>query len=101
LPKVVVTTATDEEIARHLAWREPLLRLGGATLTTLAVEFERATGQRLVFADPALAELRFGGRFRADDLEGFTLVLATTLDLEIERPGDGTLVLRKKKSDSR
>lgn len=100
-PAIVVTTVTDEEIALHLAWREPLLRLGGATLATLAVEFERATGQRLVFADPALADLRFGGRFRADDLEGFTQVLATTLDLEIERPGDGTLVLHKKKSDSR
>ncbi len=89
------------EMARVLAWREPLLRLGGATLAELAVEFERATGRRLVLAEPSLAELRFGGRFRADDIDGFTHLLATTLDLEVERSADGTILLRKKKSDSR
>ena len=93
---VVVTTATPDEIARTLAWQAPLLRLGGSTLATLAVEFERATGQRLVFADPALADLRFGGRFRADDIDGFTHLLATTLGLDVERAADGTIVLRKK-----
>ncbi len=89
------------EIAGVLAWRAPLLRLGGATLAELAIEFERGTGKHLVFADPSLAELRFGGRFRADDLDGFTQVLATTLDLDVERTADGTIVLRKKDSISR
>lgn len=89
------------EIAGALAWRAPLLRLGGATLAELAVEFERGTGKHLVFADPSLAGLRFGGRFRADDLEGFTQVLATTLDLDVECTADGTIVLRKKNSISR
>jgi transmembrane sensor len=72
------------------------MRLGGATLAELAAEFERATGRRLVLADPTLAELRFGGRFRADDIDGFTHLLATTLDLDVERAADGTIVLRKK-----
>jgi len=89
------------EMARALAWREPLLHLGGATLAELAVEFERATGRRLVLGEPSLADLRFGGRFRADDVEGFTHLIATTLDLEVERLADGTILLQKKKSDSR
>lgn len=89
------------EIATALAWREPLLRLGGATLAELAVEFERGTGKRLVFADPLLAELRFGGRFRADDIQGFTQVLAATLELEVEHVADGSIVLRKKISSPR
>ena len=88
------------EMTRTLSWREPLLRLGGATLAELAVEFERATGRRLILADPALAELRFGGRFRSDDIDGFTHLLATTLDLDVERAADGTIVLRKKNSNS-
>lgn len=94
---LVISRVDTAEIARTLAWREPLLRLGGATLAELAVEFQRATGRRLVLADPALAELRFGGRFRADDIEGFTHLLATTLDLEAENAADGAIVLRKKK----
>ncbi len=95
-PALVVAQIDAAAIAQTLAWREPLLRLGGATLAELAAEFERATGRRLVLADPALADLRFGGRFRADDIDGFTHLLATTLDLDVERAADGTIVLRKK-----
>ncbi|MCX6954687.1 MAG: FecR domain-containing protein [Verrucomicrobia bacterium] len=98
---VVVTTASPDEIARTLAWQAPLLRLGGQTLAQLALEFERRSGQRVIFADPSLAELRVGGRFRADDAAGFTQLLATTLDLDVERAADGALVLRKKNSESR
>jgi transmembrane sensor len=95
-PVLVVARLDAAAIAQTLAWREPLLRLGGATLAELAAEFERATGRRLVLADPALAELRFGGRFRADDIDGFTHLLATTLGLDVEHAADATIVLRKK-----
>ena len=95
-PTLVVARIDAAAITQTLAWREPLMRLGGATLAELAAEFERATGRRLVLADPALADLRFGGRFRADDIDGFTHLLATTLDLDVERAADGTIVLRKK-----
>jgi transmembrane sensor len=95
-PTLVVARIGAAAITQTLAWREPLMRLGGATLAELAAEFERATGRRLVLADPTLAELRFGGRFRADDIDGFTHLLATTLDLDVERAADGTIVLRKK-----
>ena len=98
---VVVTTASANEISRTLAWQTPLLRLGGQTLAELALEFERRSGQRVILADPALATLRVGGRFRADDLAGFTHLLATTLDLEVDQAADGTLVLRKKKLETR
>ncbi len=98
---VVVTTASADEIARTLAWQAPLLRLGGATLAELVLEFQRRSGQRVILADPALASLRVGGRFRADDLAGFSHLLATTLDLEIDHAADGTLVLRKKKPETR
>ena len=100
-PAVVVTTATADEISRTLAWQAPLLRLGGATLAELVLEFQRRSGQRVILADPALATLRVGGRFRADDLDGFTHLLATTLDLAVDHAADGTLVLRKKKSETR
>ena len=97
---LTISRVDAAEMTRTLSWREPLLRLGGATLAELAVEFERATRRRLVLADPALAELRFGGRFRADDIDGFTHLLATTLDLDVESAADGTIVLRKKNPNS-
>lgn len=100
-PALVVAQLAATEIAQALAWQEPLLRLGGATLAELAAEFERHTGRRIVLADPALAGLRIGGRFRADDIDGFANVLANTFEIEMERTADGTLVLRKKNPLSR
>lgn len=95
-PIAVVTEATPEEVVKALAWREPLLRLGGATLSELIVEFQRRSGQLVILADPAIGSLRVGGRFRADDVAGFTQLLAANLDLEVERTPEGAFVLRKK-----
>jgi transmembrane sensor len=96
-----VVRMAPTEISRALAWQDDLLRLGGATLAEIAGSFERRTGRRVILADPALAGLRLGGRFRADDIDGFASLLVTTLDIEVERTADGTLVLRKIKSESR
>lgn len=98
---VVVTAVSADEIKRTLAWQEPLLRLGGATLAEIVAEFERRSGQHVILADPALAQLRMGGRFRADNLEGFAELLATTFEIDVEHAPDGTLVLRKENSGSR
>lgn len=100
-PAITVTAVDAAEISSELAWQAPLLRLGGATLAELVLEFQRRSGQRVVLADPALAQLRIGGRFRADDAAGFASLMATTLDLEVENAADGTLVLRKKNPKSR
>lgn len=96
-PACVVSRMDPGQIARALAWQEKLVRFGGSTLAEIASEFERRTGHRVVLADPALAGLRLGGRFRADDVEGFANLLATMLEVEVERSTDGALVLRKKK----
>jgi transmembrane sensor len=98
---IEVAQVAPAEISRALAWQDDLLRLGGATLAEIAGSFERRTGRRVILADPALAGLRLGGRFRADDIDGFASLLATTLDIDVERATDGTLVLRKKSSGSR
>jgi transmembrane sensor len=100
-PTVERDRVAPAEISRALAWQDDLLRLGGATLAEIAGTFERRTGRRVVLADPALAGLRLGGRFRADDIDGFASLLATTLDIDVERAADGTLLLRKKKAESR
>lgn len=99
--QIVVAKLDPASIAAALAWQESLLRLGGATLVEIAAEFERRSGQRVVLADPALAQLRVGGRFRADDAAGFAHLMATAFEIDVERIADGTIVLRKKKPVSR
>jgi transmembrane sensor len=97
-PVVEVTNISGDEIERALAWREPLLRLGGATLAEVAATFEMRTGRRIIMADPELAGVRLGGRFRADDVDGFANLLET-LGIEVEHLRDGSFVLRKKKQN--
>ena len=99
--RLQISRLEPAEIARVLAWQNELVRLGGAPLAELAVQFEQRTGRRIVLADPELAQLRVGGRFRADDIDGFAALLASSYDITLDRQPDGTLVLRKKTSSSR
>jgi transmembrane sensor len=92
---IQVSEINPAEMTRVLARQEPLLRLGGSTLAELAAEFERRTGRRVVLADPELASLRVGGRFRGDDLEGFIWLLEGNYGLKSERTAEGGLILRK------
>jgi len=96
-PRAIVVSRVDAaEMMRALAWHDSLLRLGGATLAELAIQFERHSGHRVILADPELAQMRIGGRFRADDVDGFANLLSTAFDVEVERASDGSLLLRKK-----
>ncbi|MDO8544395.1 MAG: FecR domain-containing protein [Opitutaceae bacterium] len=90
---VVVAEAQPAEIARALAWCEPLMTLGGATLAEVCAEFGRQTGKRLVLRDPALGELRMGGRFPMNDDEGFVRALEENFGIKAERRMDGTVIL--------
>jgi transmembrane sensor len=92
-PHVVVTEVTADVLARELAWREPLLSLGGATLEDLALQFERNTGRKIVLRGSELGELRIGGRFPSDDLDGFVRLMQENYGVHCERLADGTLVL--------
>jgi len=96
VPAVVITTLKPEAVARAIAWQEPLRRLRGTTLAELAEGLAQRTGQRVVFADTEMGELRLGGRFRVEDAEGFVSVVSTLLDVDIERAPSGELVVRKK-----
>jgi|GEM_PF-134913 len=96
LPKVVITTLEPEAFTQAIAWQEPLRRLRGTTLAELALGLEQRTGQRVIFADTEIGELRLGGRFHADDAAGFVSVVSALLDVEVEHGPSGELVVRKK-----
>ncbi len=90
---VVVSEVDMVEVNRANSWRGGLLRLGGATLAELALEFERQTGRKLEFADAGLGAIRVGGRFPSNDVEGFVRVLEEHHGVVVERKVDGTLIL--------
>lgn len=99
--KLNIVQVRQKDISKLLAWQKELLHLGGATLAEVITEFERRTDLRVILGDPALGQLRLGGRVRANDLDSFANHVADALDLEAERASDGALVLRRKALESR
>lgn len=98
---VVVHRVDAAEMSRALAWQSQLVRLGGATLGDVVADFERRFGQRVTIDDPAIAQLRAGGRLRVEHPDDLARVLATTFDLAVEREADGGWRLTGKKANSR
>ncbi len=95
-PAVVVTAVSPAEIARTLAWNEPMLELAGATLGELVAAFAQRSGRRIEIADPALRDVRIGGLFPTGDVDGFLHALAEIYEVKAERRADGSIVLTKR-----
>lgn len=98
--RIQITQLEKNEIDQAMAWQHSLINLGGSTLAELAEQFYRRTGKRLVFADPALAEVRIGGRFWSDEAEAFVHVLEENYGLKSETGADGSIVLRRAEATS-
>ena len=100
-PSAPIVTATVERLARSeieaaLAWQQRTLAFEAAPLAEIVAEFNRYNRQQFVVADAALAGLRFGGSFRADDPDGFLVLLAATAQVAVETRGNET-VLRSRR----
>ncbi len=92
---VQVFAMSSDQITQSKALQDPMIRLGGSTLGELAGEFQRRTGQVLVFADPELKKIQVGGQIRGDNLAGFLWLLEDNYGIKSERSSDGNLILRK------
>ncbi|MFS2026162.1 FecR family protein [Massilia sp. CT11-137] len=97
--KVVATLETmrrsdesDAAIDRQLSWREGKLVFDQVTLAAAAGEFNRYNKKKLVLADAGAAGLTIGGRFDADNIEGFANLLRRGFGLDV-RETDGTITI--------
>ncbi len=94
-PAVVVSAVPTAEIARSLAWSDPMLELTGATLGDLVTTFAQRSGRRIEIAEPGLGAVQIGGRFPTDDVDGFLRALDAIYEVKSEKRADGSIVLRK------
>jgi hypothetical protein len=81
--KVTVTKVPSDAMAQRFAWtrihqKDGWIAFQGETLETVAAEFNRHNGRRLVMGDAATAHLRVGGKFHLADLDGFLAALELT-----------------------
>lgn len=93
VPEIV--QVTHEDIARELAWQAPRLQFDETRLADAIAEFNRLNRHQISLGDPALGELRIGGTYRPDNVEGFIRGLEPALGIRGEASGDNGTILRR------
>ncbi len=83
--KMGVPTIELEENARALAWRTGRLEFEDAPLSDVVAEFNRYHALQLVMGDSDLADMRVGGSFRTENIDGFIQVLEGSFGLKANR----------------
>jgi transmembrane sensor len=76
-----VRAVNAEEVERELAWRKGMLSFKDSTLAEATAEFNRYNSRQLVVSDPRIADVRVGGYFRANNIDGFVRVLESEFDI--------------------
>ena len=88
--QISVTSLSPAELADRLAWRDGRVIFDDTPLRDAIAHFARHHGRKITAA-PAVADLRIGGRFNLDDLEGFFTALESVLPVQILRDRDGSI----------
>lgn len=87
---ISVTPLSPAELADRLAWRDGRVVFADTPLRDAIAHFARHHARKIT-AVPAVADLRIGGRFNLDDLDGFFTALESILPVQILRDRDGSI----------
>jgi len=91
-PAATPARVSDDELQRLLGWRTGELRFSDAALGEIVAEFNRHHRRPLRISDPGLAQVRFGGVFRAEDQAGFIRLLRENFGLRVEVGPEETIL---------
>ncbi|MGH8240542.1 MAG: FecR family protein [Steroidobacteraceae bacterium] len=93
-PGAVARITLEEDIVRRrLAWREGAIELKGETLQQAVEEFNRYRSGKLLVADPRVASIRVGGRFKVDEADKFLSAVQAGFPVRLVAGTDGTVYL--------
>ncbi|MDD2764411.1 MAG: FecR domain-containing protein [Opitutaceae bacterium] len=91
--KVAVDSLTPAEIEQTLAWKNTWFVFDRTPLEEAVEAFNRHSVQRIVVGDALLRGRRLGGRFRADNVEGFVRMVELSVGVRAEHRGENQIVL--------
>lgn len=87
--------ASPAELEQVLAWRQGQIVFEGVPLREALARFARYHGRAIVAA-PDTADLRVGGRFSLDDLDGFFSALEEVLPVQVTRDLSGAIRVNRR-----
>lgn len=85
---VLVISKAPKQVDDELSWREGKLVFDQTTLADAAAQFNRYNTRQLVIADPAIAQVRIGGSFDANNMSGFVALLKQGFGLAAHERGN-------------
>lgn len=91
---VSISRAGATEIANALGWRSGVITLDNSTLADAVSEFNRYSRERIVIADPKVAQLRIMGTFQAGNANAFVSVAQDIFKLHVKRDQDEIVISR-------
>ncbi|CAN5381117.1 FecR family protein [soil metagenome] len=89
---VLVIPKAPRQINDELSWRQGKLVFDQTTLGDAASQFNRYNTRKLVIADPAIARIRIGGSFDANNMGGFVALLKQGFGLAAQDNGNETRI---------
>lgn len=85
---VITEDVGVDEVEDRLLWRSGRIRFKNMPLSDVADEFNRYSRRELVITDEVAAQLRIGGTFAADNMDGFVRLAETGMGLNVNRSPD-------------
>ena len=85
--------AAQDELAKQQAWRRGILIFNGDPLQDVIAEVSRYTAINIVIADPSIADIPLGGRFKVGELEAILDVLEAGFGIKATTLDNGTIAL--------
>jgi transmembrane sensor len=85
---VLVMPKAPKQIDDELSWRQGKLVFDQTTLGDAATQFNRYNTRKLVIADAAVARIRIGGSFDANNMGGFVALLKQGFGLAVQDDGN-------------
>ncbi|MGD8175164.1 FecR family protein [Marinimicrobium sp. ARAG 43.8] len=94
----VVEQMDSAKINDELSWRDGTLVFRGETLREALDEVSRYTSARFEITDPAIADVRIAGLYKAGDVDGLLLALKENFNIEHQRDHHNTIRLSRQEN---
>ena len=89
-----IKTIPSQELQRKLAWRTGYLVFAGDPLSSVIDEISRYTPISIQLANPEMADIRVGGRFKVGELNAMLEVLESSFGLQVSYLDDHRIQLQ-------
>jgi hypothetical protein len=93
--EVLVQPASGADTEQLLSWRTGFVIFRDTPLAEAVAEFNRYRVRPLIIADPTLAAMRIGGKFRTDNVDAFLALLQRGFPVSVEEAPD-TVILKRR-----